>query len=127
MAVVLSFLMLTFSQVANAGCQNTNTIFSLFYRRTGRAGNKGVAYTFITPEQKRQAGDIIKAFEATDTPVPPELQAVWETYVEEMKAVGLVISYISLAVSGTKNFAARRNGLICELYRECSFRVRLPI
>lgn len=46
-----------------------------------------MAYTFLTPEQKRQAGDVLKAFELADSPIPPELKALWEEYVEEMKAV----------------------------------------
>lgn len=46
-----------------------------------------MAYTFITSDQKRQAGDIIKAFELTGTPVPAEISQLWNNFVEEMKAV----------------------------------------
>jgi len=41
--------------------------------RTGRAGNKGFAYTFITPEQERYAGYIIRALELSLVPVPDPL------------------------------------------------------
>jgi superfamily II DNA/RNA helicase len=40
---------------------------------TGRAGNKGFAYTFITPEQERYAGDIIRALEMSLVPVPDSI------------------------------------------------------
>lgn len=57
--------------------------------RTGRAGNKGFAYTFITPEQKRYAGHIIKALEMSESSVADELKAMWDEYVKEMEAVSV--------------------------------------
>ena len=59
----------------------------LLCRRTGRAGNKGFAYTFITPEQERNAGDIIRALENSDSPVPFDLDKLWTDYKEQAKAV----------------------------------------
>ena len=56
--------------------------------RTGRAGNKGYAVTFITLEQGRYAGDIIKALELSANPVPEELSQLWSDYVEEQKCMG---------------------------------------
>lgn len=38
--------------------------------RTGRAGNKGTAITFITPEEEMYSVDMIKALEMADAPVP---------------------------------------------------------
>ncbi|CAG8810037.1 11114_t:CDS:2, partial [Racocetra fulgida] len=38
------------------------------------AGNKGTAYTFITPEQDRYAMDIVKALKLSGGHVSPELQ-----------------------------------------------------
>uniref|UniRef100_A0A4W3H7C1 Probable ATP-dependent RNA helicase DDX46 n=1 Tax=Callorhinchus milii TaxID=7868 RepID=A0A4W3H7C1_CALMI len=55
--------------------------------RTGRAGNKGYAYTFITEEQVRYAGDIIKALELSGNAVPPELEKFWNDFKEQQKAV----------------------------------------
>lgn len=55
--------------------------------RTGRAGNKGFAYTFITSEQARYSVDIIKALELSGAPVPTDLQKLWNDYTEEAKAV----------------------------------------
>lgn len=60
-----------------------------FFRRTGRAGNKGSAYTFITPEQERYAGEIIRALELSDSPVAPDLAKLWNDYKERAKAVSV--------------------------------------
>lgn len=47
-----------------------------FFRcgRTGRAGNKGWAFTFITNDQPKFAGEVIRAMELSDTPVPEEIK-----------------------------------------------------
>lgn len=77
--------------VVNYDCPNHYEDYVHRCGRTGRAGNKGVAYTFITPEQKRQAGDVMKAFELSLTPIPDDLKALWDKYVEEMKAEGKTV------------------------------------
>ncbi|XP_013115615.1 probable ATP-dependent RNA helicase DDX46 isoform X1 [Stomoxys calcitrans] len=56
--------------------------------RTGRAGKKGSAWTFLTPEQGRYAGDIIRAFELSETPVPEDLQKLWNDYKASQEAEG---------------------------------------
>ena len=56
--------------------------------RTGRAGKKGYAYTFITDEQPRLAGDIIRALELSETPVPEFLKEFWEEYKNRMEGEG---------------------------------------
>ena len=43
-------------------------------RRSPPAGAEGDAYTFITPEQEKYAGDIVKALEMSGVPVPEDLQ-----------------------------------------------------
>jgi ATP-dependent RNA helicase DDX46/PRP5 len=55
--------------------------------RTGRAGRKGFAFTFVTPEQIRYAGDIISALELSGTEISEDLKAGWDAYVKEMEAV----------------------------------------
>ena len=40
------------------------------------AGAEGDAYTFITPEQDRFAGDIVKALTMSSLTVPSDLQAL---------------------------------------------------
>lgn len=56
--------------------------------RTGRAGNKGSAYTFITPDQGQYAVDIIKALELSENPVPSKLQELWDAYQKEAERLG---------------------------------------
>lgn len=56
--------------------------------RTGRAGNKGFAYTFITPDQGQFAADIIRALELSNEQVPAELQNLWDTFKAESERLG---------------------------------------
>lgn len=74
--------------VVNYDCPNHYEDYVHRCGRTGRAGNKGFAYTFITPEQERYSGDIIKGLELAGHEVPPELQSVWESYKSKQEAEG---------------------------------------
>jgi len=56
--------------------------------RTGRAGNKGHAYTFLTLEQGRNAGDIIKALEESCVTVPDDLRTLYTQYKQEQESMG---------------------------------------
>jgi ATP-dependent RNA helicase DDX46/PRP5 len=42
--------------------------------RTGRAGVKGTAITFITPEQDKYAPDLLRALTESGRPIPKDLQ-----------------------------------------------------
>ncbi|KAI5622516.1 putative ATP-dependent RNA helicase DDX46, partial [Silurus asotus] len=77
--------------VVNYNCPNHYEDYVHRAGRTGRAGNKGFAYTFITENQVRYAGDIIKALELSGSPVPPELEQLWGTFKEQQKAEGKTI------------------------------------
>ncbi|GFT09438.1 probable ATP-dependent RNA helicase DDX46 [Nephila pilipes] len=66
--------------VVNYDCPNHIEDYVHRCGRTGRAGNKGYAYTFLTTEQARYAGDIIKALEQSQNPVPEDLQKLWDEY-----------------------------------------------
>lgn len=48
---------------------------------------QGYAYTFITEDQVRYAGDIIKALELSGSTVPPELEQLWASFKDQQKAV----------------------------------------
>ncbi|XP_016315790.1 probable ATP-dependent RNA helicase DDX46 [Sinocyclocheilus anshuiensis] len=74
--------------VINYSCPNHYEDYVHRAGRTGRAGNKGYAYTFITEEQARYAGDIIKALELSGSAVPPELELLWTNFKEQQKAEG---------------------------------------
>lgn len=56
--------------------------------RTGRAGKDGCAWTFLTPEQGRYAGDILRALEQSGATVPEDLQKLWESYKLAQEADG---------------------------------------
>ena len=73
--------------VVNYDCPNHYEDYIHRCGRTGRAGNKGFAYTFINADQQRPAGDIIKALEMSGTPVPPEVQQLWDKFKVKMAAV----------------------------------------
>ncbi|XP_034462788.1 probable ATP-dependent RNA helicase DDX46 [Hippoglossus hippoglossus] len=77
--------------VVNYNCPNHYEDYVHRAGRTGRAGNKGFAYTFITQDQVRYAGDIIKALELSSSPVPPELEQLWASFKDQQKAEGKTI------------------------------------
>uniref|UniRef100_A0A803SWR8 RNA helicase n=1 Tax=Anolis carolinensis TaxID=28377 RepID=A0A803SWR8_ANOCA len=77
--------------VINYSCPNHYEDYVHRAGRTGRAGNKGYAYTFITEDQARYAGDIIKALELSGTPVPSELEKLWNDFKDQQKAEGKTI------------------------------------
>lgn len=57
------------------------------YLYFSRAGNKGYAFSFITPEQERYSGDIVRAFELAGVVVPEPLRALFEGYKAKQLAV----------------------------------------
>lgn len=74
--------------VVNYDCPNHYEDYVHRCGRTGRAGNKGFAYTFITPEQERYSGDIIRALELSLVPVPDPLRMLWDRYKAKQAAEG---------------------------------------
>lgn len=54
--------------------------------RTGRAGNKGTAVTFITEEQDRYSLDIAKAMRQSGQEVPDDVQKLVNNFLEKVKA-----------------------------------------
>lgn len=56
--------------------------------RTGRAGNEGFAWTFVTPEQTRAAYDISKALRLSKVNVPNELRELADEYWKQVKQGG---------------------------------------
>ncbi|KAG8439140.1 hypothetical protein GDO86_005380 [Hymenochirus boettgeri] len=81
--------------VINYSCPNHYEDYVHRAGRTGRAGNKGYAFTFITEDQARYAGDIIKALELSGTAVPTELEKLWSEFKEQQKAEGKIIKKTS--------------------------------
>ncbi|KAI0535732.1 hypothetical protein GGR58DRAFT_425224 [Xylaria digitata] len=54
--------------------------------RTGRAGNKGTAVTFITPDQENCAPGISKALEQSSQPVSEQLEEMRKAFREKVKS-----------------------------------------
>ena len=73
--------------VVNYDCPNHYEDYIHRCGRTGRAGNKGFAYTFISPDQEKMSGAIIQAMEQSGTEVPVELKALWDRYTTKQTAV----------------------------------------
>ncbi|KAG5442579.1 putative ATP-dependent RNA helicase ddx46 [Clonorchis sinensis] len=74
--------------VINYDCPNHYEDYVHRCGRTGRAGNKGFAYTFLTPDQERNAGDIVRAFKQSGQKPPEDLLAMWNSYKTRMAAEG---------------------------------------
>ncbi|ODV94643.1 hypothetical protein PACTADRAFT_29588, partial [Pachysolen tannophilus NRRL Y-2460] len=53
--------------------------------RTGRAGQLGIAYTFVTPEEDRSANDISKALIMSKNVVPKEIDDLAKAFKEKAK------------------------------------------
>ncbi|KAI0022205.1 hypothetical protein F4780DRAFT_207169 [Xylariomycetidae sp. FL0641] len=54
--------------------------------RTGRAGNKGTAVTFVTSEQENCAPGIAKALEQSGQPVPDQLEDMRKAFRDKVKS-----------------------------------------
>merc|ERR1719295_1739348 len=74
--------------VVNYDCPNHYEDYVHRVGRTGRAGNEGFAFTFITKEQGKLARDIITAFQTSETLVPQPLQTLWDEYKAKMAEEG---------------------------------------
>jgi len=75
----------------NLDCPNHYEDYVHRVGRTGRAGMKGTAYTFIQPDQPRYAGDLINALEVSEVRVPSDLDKLWKDYVAEQQEAGLKV------------------------------------
>ena len=71
--------------VVNYDCPNHYEDYVHRCGRTGRAGNKGYAYTFIMPSQQRFSGEVIKALELSGAPVPSDVEEMWKVYQAAVK------------------------------------------
>ncbi|KAH8919063.1 P-loop containing nucleoside triphosphate hydrolase protein [Atractiella rhizophila] len=72
--------------VINYDCPNHMEDYVHRAGRTGRAGNKGTCYTFITKEQERYAVDIMRAMQASGATVPDDLKAMADAFLEKVKS-----------------------------------------
>ncbi|XP_074599147.1 pre-mRNA processing factor 5 [Brevipalpus obovatus] len=89
--------------VVNYDCPNHYEDYVHRCGRTGRAGNKGFAWTFITPEDARYAGEIVKALKLSENPVPADVERLFEEYKSKLELEGKRI-LPSSGFSGCKGF-----------------------
>ena len=68
--------------------------------RTGRAGNKGTAVTFISQEEEKFAPDLVKAMTDAKQPVPSDLRLMADEYAKKKKE-GLVVGGKSSGFGGS--------------------------
>jgi len=78
--------------VINYDCPNHLEEYVHRVGRTGRAGNKGWAYTFLTPEEDKYAPDLVKALKDSGSEVPAGLNAMANAY-KTKKTAGLALSH----------------------------------
>ncbi|XP_055593102.1 probable ATP-dependent RNA helicase DDX46 [Uranotaenia lowii] len=77
--------------VVNYDCPNHYEDYVHRCGRTGRAGNKGFAWTFLTHDQGRFAGEIVRALELSGGTIPDDLRILWETYKTAQEAEGKTV------------------------------------
>jgi ATP-dependent RNA helicase DDX46/PRP5 len=70
--------------VINYNCPNHIEDYVHRIGRTGRAGRKGTAYTFISTNEEQYAPLMCKALEQAEQPVPIELQAMADRFKEKV-------------------------------------------
>ncbi|CAF4070681.1 unnamed protein product [Rotaria sp. Silwood1] len=90
--------------VVNYDCPNHYEEYVHRCGRTGRAGNVGYAYTFITSAQGKFVGAIIKALETSGASVPAELTLLWDNYVKQMEAQGKKVQDIRGSFGGRHGY-----------------------
>ncbi|KAB8339050.1 hypothetical protein FH972_021986 [Carpinus fangiana] len=72
--------------VVNFDCPNHLEDYVHRSGRTGRAGQKGLAVTFITEDQGRYALDVAKALRYSGQEVPEPVQKLCDSFLEKVKA-----------------------------------------
>ncbi|KAJ2157432.1 pre-mRNA processing RNA-helicase [Coemansia sp. RSA 552] len=70
--------------VINFDCPNHMEDLVHRVGRTGRAGNKGDAYTFIAPDQDRYANEVVKAMKLSGLTPPEDVQQLADAFLEKV-------------------------------------------
>lgn len=71
--------------VVNYSCPTFKEDYTHRIGRTGRAGNKGTAITFITPDEDQYAGDIIQALQLANVDPPEDLLRLHERFMVKVR------------------------------------------
>ncbi|THZ86094.1 P-loop containing nucleoside triphosphate hydrolase protein [Aureobasidium pullulans] len=76
--------------------------------RTGRAGEKGTAITFVTPEQSKYSVDLVKALKMSNQDVPEELQKMSSEFLKRVKEGKEKAGAIGFGGRGIERFDEQR-------------------
>lgn len=74
--------------VVNYSCPNHYEDYVHRCGRTGRAGAKGFAYTFLTQSDDKLSGVLMRAFISSECEIPKMLQDLYDRYCERLKSEG---------------------------------------
>ena len=74
--------------VINYDCPSSSESYVHRIGRTGRAGETGTAYTFVSPCDQRIAGELVKVLRGSDNPVPRELEQLAARQQREVRYHG---------------------------------------
>jgi len=77
--------------------------------RTGRAGNKGTAVTFVCEDQPKFSVDIVKALEQSEQPVPEELKKMADDFMEQVKTGKAKAANMGFSGRGIERLDAARD------------------
>lgn len=80
--------------VVNYDCPNHHEDYVHRVGRTGRAGAKGTAVTFISPDEEEYAPDLVKALKESNATIPTDLAILAEGF-EKKRSAGLVKAHAS--------------------------------
>lgn len=72
--------------VINYDCPNHMEDYVHRVGRTGRAGNKGTAITFVSADQERYAFDIAKALRLSQVEIPEDLKKLADSFAAKVKS-----------------------------------------
>jgi ATP-dependent RNA helicase DDX46/PRP5 len=95
--------------VINYDCPNHMEDYVHRAGRTGRAGNKGICITFITPDQERYSVDLQRALKASGAYIPPELQKMAEDFLAKVKEGKAKTAGSGFGGKGLDKFDAERD------------------
>lgn len=93
--------------VVNFDCPNHLEDYVHRAGRTGRAGNKGLAITFITEDQERHSIDMVKALKQSNQEVPEALQKLADGSWEKVKAGKLKANSLGFGGKGLEEVEKR--------------------
>ncbi|KAL4430956.1 hypothetical protein ABPG75_006212 [Micractinium tetrahymenae] len=79
--------------------------------RTGRAGAKGTAITFIGPDEAQYSPDLVKALKESGAPIPQDLQAMADAFLKSCKEGKAQLHSSGFGGSGFKFDASEDNAI----------------